>query len=471
MMMRIAFAAVLLLGTAGFAAEPSNEPSNELRDEFVIHEWGTFTVLQDAEGKTLSGVNVNEEPLPAFAHDLFPGVVKDGFRYFPSLGARSKGLPPRFASATMRLETPVIYLYPPNEKQSADETETIDIAVRFNGGWISEWFPQASVSAPGFDKSRRDLGVLNAETEGSISWNKVTVNSEGTPYPTKHHVWLAPREVSAPVLSVGDEAEKYLFYRGVANITAPLRVVQNEKTGDCQIFETAPESSSFASRKLWLVDISESGKVAYETVSVSAGTTNKTAEDRLIATAPFVFPEDRYTKGNLASLKEEMKSALIEEGLFEDEAVAMLKTWDLSYFQSTGTRLFFTLPREWTDEVLPMEVSQPAQIERVMIGRIEMLNNRQRELLSIINHGPTSNPDWFWLKIKSQDQLDTLDAELGEVANGTREASEVSLKVPADYAAYLQLGRFRDSIVANASTATGNEQIRKFTVNYRLLLR
>ena len=30
----------------------------------VVHEWGTFTSLQDENGRTLSGINTDDEPMP-----------------------------------------------------------------------------------------------------------------------------------------------------------------------------------------------------------------------------------------------------------------------------------------------------------------------------------------------------------------------------------------------------------------------
>jgi len=36
----------------------------------VVHEWGTFTSLQDETGRTIGGINADVEPLPSFVHDL-----------------------------------------------------------------------------------------------------------------------------------------------------------------------------------------------------------------------------------------------------------------------------------------------------------------------------------------------------------------------------------------------------------------
>jgi len=41
----------------------------------VIHEWGTFTALQDEEGRAVAGINVDDEPVPGFVHDVAAGLA------------------------------------------------------------------------------------------------------------------------------------------------------------------------------------------------------------------------------------------------------------------------------------------------------------------------------------------------------------------------------------------------------------
>jgi len=37
-------------------------------EKLVVHEWGTFTSLQDENGKALGGINVDDEPVPDFVY-------------------------------------------------------------------------------------------------------------------------------------------------------------------------------------------------------------------------------------------------------------------------------------------------------------------------------------------------------------------------------------------------------------------
>jgi hypothetical protein len=67
-----------------------------------------------------------------------------------------------------------------------------------------------------------------------------------------------------------------------------------------------------------------------------------------------------------------MNDVLIREGLFADEAKALLSTWQQAYFVSPGLCVFYTVPREWTDYHLTLTISGNVQITRVMIGRVEL---------------------------------------------------------------------------------------------------
>jgi hypothetical protein len=67
-------------------------------DKPVVHEWGTFTCLQDEAGQPLGGINADDEPLPSFVHDLIS----------QNAGTNKGGVPACFPSVTMRLETPVL---------------------------------------------------------------------------------------------------------------------------------------------------------------------------------------------------------------------------------------------------------------------------------------------------------------------------------------------------------------------------
>src|ERR1035437_4528866 len=75
-----------------------NTPAQPL----VVHEWGTFTPLQDETGRTLGGINTDDEPEPAFCHDLDWQLIAHPGELPPVL---YKGVASCQSDVTMRLET------------------------------------------------------------------------------------------------------------------------------------------------------------------------------------------------------------------------------------------------------------------------------------------------------------------------------------------------------------------------------
>lgn len=67
-----------------------------------------------------------------------------------------------------------------------------------------------------------------------------------------------------------------------------------------------------------------------------------------------------------------MKKALTGAGLFDDEAEAMLETWRDSYFGAPGLRVLYLVPNQWTSYFLPLRISAPNELTRVLVGRIDL---------------------------------------------------------------------------------------------------
>lgn len=363
--------AVLLGCVAVAAAVPSiaAEPGQPL----VIHEWGTFTSLQNAAGESLGAINVDDEPVPAFVHTIGrDGFIADSKPHLRMTKGPFTSLNPDIA---MRLETPVVYFYLP---EFAQRPMKLDLAVTFNGGYLSQFYPFAeSSSQPG--SSQR----IPASTKHSLTWRDLQIGTTAEGPATKDHVWLAPRNVKADsVTSANGQSEKYLFYRGVGNLESPLKVMQ---TADSLSINGRPHPQAvgaFPIDALWLVEIRADGALAFRKAANSYSTDERsqTPEHRL----PLKFADSEFAKENLGALRKEMSAAMQKQGLFADEAEAMLDTWEASYFKSPGTRVLYTVPQGWTDAVLPLKVSVPAEITRVMVGRIELVTARHEELLSRI---------------------------------------------------------------------------------------
>jgi hypothetical protein len=66
----------------------------------------------------------------------------------------------------------------------------------------------------------------------------------------------------------------------------------------------------------------------------------------------------------------------------------MVKTWSDTWFEDQGVRLLYVLPRAWTDQLLPIEITpEPRELVRVMVGRSELITpSREAEIRNCITH-------------------------------------------------------------------------------------
>lgn len=441
-------ARLLLAGILTFLLSPLAYASP---DRLVVHEWGTFTSLQDEDGRTLSYINTDDEPVPGFVHGVgrgFKGLFLTPTEMPPPL---AQGAPVGHPQITMRLETPVTYFHLPEGVKAV----TLDVAVDFRGGWLTEFYPAGLTLADGKPFAFPKYPELTEKTVGRLEWKGVNVGG-GDPakFPqTTEHVWLAPRDVKAANIAVGKNNERFLFYRGVAHLDAPLTVKQTE--GKDQLEITGEFSRTTGPQRppsLWLVDVRPDGRCAFRPVHSIAAQSNVVR-----ARAQASFAEEDYAT-DTAPLREAMHAALVSEGLFDDEATAMLRTWELSYFKSPGTRLFFTVPQAWTDQVLPLHLSQPADVTRVMVGRIELITPRHRELLKTIAAGPVPNlKEVVGAMAKLHADRDRR-TEYNALASGRGDANHLGVPMPPVYQAYLDLGRFRTAMVLDASSKIESAQ-------------
>lgn len=273
-------------------------------DAVIVHEWGTFTCLQDDHGYAIGGINVDDEPVPYFVSSVAIGVAPQ----YGSFGSGNLGLPPYQADkawisgdpqVTMRLETPVLYIYPPKGRPPAS-VPPLDVHVDFHGGVLSQFYPHADFSGlpllnfpeqpdmsgkfPYVDKK---TGITERTTT-RLDWKGVQLGSTEKAIETDDKVWTTPRETSAPLLQVKfsepdnqgiaktyTQAEHFLFYRGVGHLDSPLRLDDSVRgevgtTTHLRVLrqhidenETYPEA--------WLAEIHQDGTTAFRTVSSFGG--------------------------------------------------------------------------------------------------------------------------------------------------------------------------------------------------------
>jgi hypothetical protein len=443
----------LLIGIAGPLG------SAAAGEQLVVHEWGTFTSLVDEQGRELSGINIDDEPVPDFVHNLNPFLLSQPVLSSLHWQYRSKGAPRHHPQVTMRLETPVIYFYPPAGQR---EPIRVDVSVRFRGGWLTEFYPQAHADAEGLKNRIFEFGQLTPDSTSSLAWNDLQVGTDGLGPKTTEQVWLAPRKVQAAnVTNVEGESERYLFYRGVGHLASPLRAALDRNSGKLALYanfnEVLADKQQARIPQLWLIEVKQDGACAFRTLDGISATADPKAE---LASARYRFEPGDFNNSNRERLESEMHAALVADGLFADEATALLSTWQRSYFASPGLRVFYLVPRVWTDHYLPLSLSRDAAIDRVMIGRLELIGDEQRALLDRLSKTASSDGKWV-------EQIPESAAREQFLA-GRSNFQDLGVKIPADYQIYLGLGRFRNALVAHQERIAPTPNLTQFINTYQL---
>src|ERR1700679_1129246 len=157
----LGLAMALFVFSAGAGAQP----------QWQIHEWGTFTSLQDESGQALGGINTDDEPVPKFVHGVHLGIQPH--TDFPQVGG--KGFAFCHPDVTMRLETPVIYFHPP---PGAADGQAAEVRVKFRGGWLTEFYPNAVSDAPAQTNGVLQLVPLGSDTEGNLEWDNLQIGGD-----------------------------------------------------------------------------------------------------------------------------------------------------------------------------------------------------------------------------------------------------------------------------------------------------
>lgn len=366
----------------GFALLLSNFGVLAGSTQLVVHEWGTFTSLQDEAGRALGAINSDDEPVPAFCHDLGRLPITDANNPLPAI-LQDKGIPRCYPNVTMRLETPVLYFHPP---PGAPEPLVVDVKVAWQGGWLTQFYPDAQADEP------ESLRVLSSVSVGRLAWLGLRIGDHAPGPETTDRVWTAPRAVqAASVTAVSNESERFLFYRGVGHLAAPLRVTRSGALLQLRDQLDSVFTNHLEIHHLWLVESHTNGTCAYRTLEPI---TLKDGTESVLLSTRAGFRETEFSAANLEHVQAAMRAALMDDGLFRDEAEALLNTWKLSYFRSAGLRLFFLVPRAWTDHYLPLDISVPCRTERVMVGRIELVTPQARELLEKLAEMPVPQEPW-----------------------------------------------------------------------------
>lgn len=357
---------------------------------FVVHEWGTNTVVVGSDGATQRGLHHEEEDLPGFVYDRLRGGALPG-----SSSALSVGV---------KMETPVTYFYSPQPR-------AVKVAVDFPHGVFTQWYPAVEsfyplvflhpeaggkVTDPALDAGHPFMTAACQEkygtpSQGLLSWGTVQILGPGE-YPEVPEAsldtfsWSHARQVAANTVRVsgvpGAEApqdERFLFYRGLGNFQLPVRV----QAGASGALSLHNESAAFGMGTAFVVRVGASrGAFAVLPQGIGAGQT-------LATVAPTTEDGDDLDT-YAARLGDAVTDALDATGLYHDEAVAMVNTWKHQWFRTPGLRVLYLLPQPLTEAQIPLTISPtPDTTVRVMMIRVEVISPEQEQA----DVGALTSPD------------------------------------------------------------------------------
>ena len=296
--------------------------------ELVVHEWGTFTSIAGVDSRML-------EWTPYRGGAELPGFVYGGKHN---------------ARGTVRMETPVIYFYTPKEL-------TCTVKVSFPQGEITEYYPMP------------DRLVFPVKV---VQWNGVELlPGRAVSLPLEkgsNHYYQARATESVPLRvwkgNVIEEYEKFLFYRGVGTFAMPLSV----QVGQDKV----------AVRRTATPGI---GEVIFFENRNGRTSCLRNGLQSSSATVGRLLPDC-----SVESVKHDLETLLAGHGLYPKEAEAMVKTWEDSWFEE-GFRVFYVLPRQQTDAILPLEITpRPNKLVRVLVGRMEVMTpESEQEILGLLS--------------------------------------------------------------------------------------
>jgi len=382
----------LTLSLAAVALSASSSPRTaQASAELTVHEWGTFTSVADRRGTgAIWHPQSNPDDLPSFVEFSMAGGGKSNLR------------------GTVRMETPVLYFYAPSDLM-------VSVNVGFPQGVISEWYPHASSVRPDPKQFISESALLLKNTYGRIQWDSVAIEPNLAPnfsHDESNARYYTARETSsAPIVvrkGAGTQQEKFLFYRGVGAFSPPVaaqvmpggkitvRNLSDDEVPAIILFERRGDKLGYR----MLSDLQRRARTEY---SLDPPELTATVE----------------------SLSGDLEELLVAQGLYREEAHAMVETWRQSWFEE-GSRLFYIVPPSFVNSVLPLTIKPaPSQTVRAFVGRLELITPATERAVetALSRHDRTAilgtyarflEPIMDQLKAENPGQARKLDQELND---------------------------------------------------------
>jgi hypothetical protein len=326
------------IGLLAFLVTGWTTDGRQTAPDLTVHEWGTFTAIAGKNGRAVEWLPLGlpryppSTDLPQFVEHLNGVNFKIGLR------------------GTIRMETPVLYFYSPRDL-------TVSATVSFAKGLITEWYPHADRVQPAGILT--DTSLSRSSMDGSIEWSRVGVSPNlAAEFPAEAwpNRYYAARETESSPLrvqtSTGEQQEKFIFYRGVSASPLPISA---RLTSDGKLVVEGLSADGIPNAILFE---RRGERVGYRLTG---------------ALTDMVTVDPPLLNGSVDSICGDLEQVLVGQGLYRDEAHAMLETWKDSWFEE-GSRLMYIVPKAFIDEVLPLTIDPvPGEIVRVFVGRLEIV--------------------------------------------------------------------------------------------------
>jgi len=338
-------------------AEP--DASAALRG-FRVHEWGTFTVLSGSDGEP---VRWFQPPKDLTELPRFVGINP--------AGAKSAPVP-----SLLRMETPVLYFYPPAPLK-------VRLRAALKSGSITEWFPAplppASPAAAG-DGSVVWSGELLPPTDPVARQRIPAVGQDAV---GRHYVharavpeaWLFRSD--APTQGDAPNTDHFIFYRGKGD----AGTAYTASAPDDQTVRLHGPSGSAPIPFALALSVTPAGTIWTRMPAPGGAAPAEAALD-----GPRL-PTASASPAIAAALRE----ALVAAGLTPPEAAGMVATWEGQWFEEPGTRILAILPRSMVDALLPLAIEpKPETLVRVFVARFEVLTPSREAALAKLYAEPAT---------------------------------------------------------------------------------
>jgi hypothetical protein len=353
--------------------------------DFNVHEWGTFTSLVGSNGVRQNGMFHEDEVLPSFVHNFgdlssLPKLSLKAFNEFdPTPVPRPIPRPCGHSKVgcdflenqdiTQKMETPVLYFH-------SKTARNVIVDVGFPAGIISQTYPAPTMSFP---EAIPGVKLTNGFARFNVD---VLTHDQVLPVVENKNIYAYARNVAANTIVSNHEAEKFIFYRGLGAFETKLFITS--QNGNLKVVNTSKNSIP----SVFVVDSDVSGGAIQALGELKAGQNLVVSDKNLLDLKNHHQGSAEFSE----SAKKLMLNSLVSNGLNTDEALAMLNTWEHGYFKTKGLRVLYVLNRNEVESILPMTITpSPAQLNRVFVGRIEvLLDTEENDILQKVVNEKTS---------------------------------------------------------------------------------